>query len=263
MPIYHFVEPRLGRVQVLEWRRRAWHAFGLLLLVLFGCTAGLLILDKSVDSLARKAFNAFWNAANLITTLGDFTDLDNDQTRFMLVAMFSALVVAGLAISRLSGLLSGEAVMAYRENRSIERTMDHLAKHVVVIGFGAVGRLVAERLRATGEQVLIVDRDSGHAGLASQLGYLVLLGDAGVDEGVLQRARLATAKALFVTTEEPDRKLAITLIAHTVNPQLQIAVTGDNSQRGQLLHRAGASDVVVTNDLIANTLVDRLGKTSG
>ncbi|HME73155.1 MAG TPA: NAD(P)-binding protein [Myxococcota bacterium] len=263
MPIYHFREPRLGRVQVREWRRRAWHALGMLLLVLLGCTVGLAILDRSVDPLTQKVFVALWNAANLITTLGDFSHLDDGQRRFMLLAMFSALIVAGLAISRLSGILSAEAVMAYRENRSMERTLDHLAHHVVVIGFGPLGRLVAERLRAAGEHVLIVDRDSDHASLASELGYLVLLGDAGIDDGVLQRARVATAKALVVTTVEPDRKLAITLIAHTVNPQLQIAVTGDNSQRGQLLHHAGASDVVVADDLIAGTLVGRLGKTSG
>jgi hypothetical protein len=37
-------------------------------------------------------------------------------------------------------------------------------------------------------------------------------------------------------------------------------VTGANSPRGALLHRAGASEVVVTDELIAGALVDRLGK---
>jgi len=37
-------------------------------------------------------------------------------------------------------------------------------------------------------------------------------------------------------------------------------VSGENSQRGTLLHRAGASQVVITDDLIANALVDPLPK---
>jgi voltage-gated potassium channel len=63
-----------------------------------------------------------------------------------------------------------------------------------------------------------------------------------------------------VTTDDPDRKLSITLMAHSRNPRLKIAVTGSNSPRGALLHSAGASDVVITEDLIASALVDRLGK---
>lgn len=67
----------------------------------------------------------------------------------------------------------------------------------------------------------------------------------------------------MVTTEDPDRKLAITLMAHTLNPQLKIAVTGQNNPRGALLQRAGASEVVVVEDLIAEALIGRLGKPMG
>jgi hypothetical protein len=63
-----------------------------------------------------------------------------------------------------------------------------------------------------------------------------------------------------VTTEDPDRKLSITLMAHSRNPKLKIAVTGANSSRGALLRSAGASEVVVMDDLIAAALVDRVSK---
>ena len=139
-------------------------------------------------------------------------------------------------------------------------TLDHLTNHVVVIGFGPLGRLVAERLRSAGDSVLVIERDGVLAGDASDLGHLVVQGDAGVDEDVLHRAQLNTAKALVVTTEDPDRKLAITLMAHTLNPQLKIAVTGQNNPRGALLRRAGASEVVVVDDLVAEALIGRLGK---
>ena len=49
-------------------------------------------------------------------------------------------------------------------------------------------------------------------------------------------------------------------MAHSRNPKLKIAVTGANRPRGALLQHAGASEVVITDDLIAAALVDRLGK---
>ena len=76
----------------------------------------------------------------------------------------------------------------------------------------------------------------------------------------LDHAGVERAKALVVTTEDPDRKLSITLMAHSRNPKLKIAVTGANSLHEALLHHAGASQVVITDDLIANALVDRLSK---
>ncbi len=145
----------------------------------------------------------------------------------------------------------------------MERQLDRLTSHVIVIGFGPLGRLVAGRLRDAGRQVLIVDRSEDLASQASESGYLVVQGDAGVDDEVLARSGIDRARALVVTTEDPDRKLAITLMAHARNPNLRIAVTGANSQRGALLKRAGASEVVVAEDLIAGALVDRLAEASG
>ena len=110
------------------------------------------------------------------------------------------------------------------------------------------------------EHVIVVDRADDLAAQASDLGYLVVQGDAGVDDAVLDRSGIERAKALVVTTEDPDRKLSITLLAHSINPTLRIAVTGAGSPGAELLRRAGASEVVITDDLIADALVDRLGK---
>lgn len=64
-------------------------------------------------------------------------------------------------------------------------------------------------------------------------------------------------------TTDPDRKLAITSMAHTLQPDLRIVVTGQNDPRGALLERAGASEVAVVDDLVAGALVDRLGRKTG
>jgi voltage-gated potassium channel len=95
---------------------------------------------------------------------------------------------------------------------------------------------------------------------ASTLGYLGAPGDAGSVAAVFEHSRVGQAKALVVTTEDTDRKLAITLMAHSRNPNLKIAVTGADNSRAALLNHAGASDVVIPDDLICAALVDRLGK---
>jgi len=249
---------RVGRLHMQEWRRRVLHIVGLLLLTLAACAIGLIALDTSGQPMHAKIFRGLWNALNLVTTLGDLTDLDEREKVFMMGTMIAFLIIGGYAVSSLTGILSSDAVMALRENKRMEHKLDNLANHVIVIGFGALGRLVADRLHDAGVQVVVIDRGDDLAAQASCLGYLVVQGDAGVDDAALDHAGVERAKALVVTTEDPDRKLSITLMAHSRNPKLKIAVTGANKPRGALLHRAGASQVVIMDDLIADALVDRL-----
>ena len=260
MPIYRVRAPRLDVFHIREWRRRVFHTVALLGATLAACALGLILLDSSSMLLPAKVFRGFWNALNLVTTLGDFTSLDQREKWFMMATMGVFLMIGGYALSSLTGFFSSDAVMTRRENMSMERKLDHLADHVIVIGFGTLGRLVAARLHDAGNQVVVVDRAEGLSAEASRLGYLVVQGDAGVDEATLDCAKIERAKALVVTTEDADRKLSITLMAHTRNPKLKIAVTGASSPRGALLQYAGASEVIIIDDLIAAALVDRLGK---
>jgi voltage-gated potassium channel Kch len=174
--------------------------------------------------------------------------------------MFGFLVIGGYALSRLTGILSSDAVITLRENRTMARQLAQLTQHVILIGFGPIGELVARRLRDAGDSVVIIERADDLAGQASELNYPVVLGDAGADDAVFDRAGVERAKALVVTTEDPDRGVAITLMAHARNPALKIAVIGANRQRGALLRRAGASEVVIADDIIAGALVSRLGE---
>jgi FlaA1/EpsC-like NDP-sugar epimerase len=258
MKIYRLDEPRLGALRIREWRHRAYRAIGLLFLLLVVVATGLTLLDDSNAPLQTKMFHALWDGVNLVTTLGDFSDFDGRQKVFMLVAMLATMVIAAAAISMLTGLLSGDDVMIYRENRAMERKLEQLANHVVVVGFRSLGDKVAERLRQVGETVLVLVAEEADAGRASNRGHLVVLGSADDFDDVLHHARLDHAKAMIVTTPDPNNNLAITLLAHTLNASLPIIVPGENDLRRDLLKTAGASEVVVGDDLLAGALVGKL-----
>ena len=201
MPIYRVMDPRVGRLHMQEWRRRVLHIVGLLLVTLAVCAIGLIALDSSGQPLPAKMFRGLWNALNLVTTLGDLTDLDEREKVFMMATMIAFLVIGGYAVSSLTGILSSDAVMAFRENKKMEHKLDNLANHVIVIGFGALGRLVAGRLHDAGEQVVVIDRANDLAAQASNLGYLVVQGDAGVDDAALDHAGVEMSASVPVRGE--------------------------------------------------------------
>ena len=259
MPIYRVIEPRVGHQRINEWWRRARRVLGLLAGVILACTLGLVLLDNSSEPPLHKLLLALWNAVNLVTTLGDFSTFDPRQRLFMLGAMMFVMVIGAYAISQLTGILSSADVVAYRENRSMQRTLDGLSGHVVVIGFVNLGQLLAAQLKGAGRQIVVIDRDEANAAVAAGAGYLVVKGDAGLDDEVLKHARIDTASALFVTTEDANRNLSITLMSHTLNATLKIVVTASNERWGELLRRAGASEVIIAEKLLAEAMIGRLG----
>jgi voltage-gated potassium channel len=249
VPIYRVIEPRLGRQRLKEWWRRARRVLALLACVILACTLGLMLLDNSAEPPQHKLLLGLWNAVNLVTTLGDFSTFDHRQRLFMLGAMVFVMVIGAYAVSQLTGILSSADVVSYRENLSMQRSLDGLSGHVVVIGFLGLGPLIAGQL---------IDRDEVNATSASGAGYLVVKGDAGLDDDVLKHARIDTAQALFVTTEDANRNLSITLMSHTLNATLKIIVTASNERWGELLRRAGASEVIIAEKLLAETMIGRL-----
>jgi hypothetical protein len=255
MRIFRIIEPRLSATRIRTWHRRILDAIALLLLLLCMTIAGLVFLDRRDIPLIQKIFTAVWNGINLVSTLGDFTAFNDSQKPFMLFAMTATLLVGGYAISRLSGILNGNDVMVFKENKAMKRTLERMTGHVVVVGFYALGELVASRLREAGETVLVIVSDEDQAGKAAEYGYDVILGSNNEFDDALKHAQLDRAKALVVTTPDSDSNLAITLLARSLNAALPISTSGDNPSRKGLFESAGATNVVISGELIANALV--------
>jgi hypothetical protein len=258
LELYHLRDPLRGEQRFRAWRRHAMQTLAVLMALVLVCAIGLALLDANDRPFTDKLFEGLWNGVNLLSTLGDFTSFNTAQKRYMVVMVMIAVLVGGVAVTNLTGLLSSEDVMIYRENRAMTKALANLKDHVIVVGFDAVGQLVAERLREAGDTVVVVTAVDAFAALATSRKFFTVSGSAGTDDAVLAGARVDTARALVVATNDPDKNLVITLTAHAANPKIAIAVYGDSGSRKALLERAGASIVVTADDIIARALVQRL-----
>ena len=163
MPIYRVVEPHEGLRHLREWRRRVLRAVALLLGTLAVCAIGMMILDNSGELMPARVFRGLWNALNLVTTIGDFSSLDQREKVFMMATMFAFLGIGGYALSNLTGFLSSESVIIRRENKSMEHKLDLLADHVIVVGFGTL-RAACRRSTTGGRRAAGYHRSRGGPG---------------------------------------------------------------------------------------------------
>ena len=98
--------------------------------------------------------------------------------------------------------------------RQIAEFLEVSPMRTIIIGGGRIGRSLAERLEADGENVLVVDLDPDAVEATREHGLRAIEGD-GTDAAVLERAGADRAQAVVATTPDDDVNLLVAQLART------------------------------------------------
>jgi len=129
-----------------------------------------------------------------------------------------------------------ESVRRRRMTRSIAAMNDH----VIVCGWGRVGKTVADYARGYGLDVVVIDLDA-HRVADTELPHV--LGDAREDRFLVE-AGVHSARALVAALADDADNLFVTLTARGLNPKLFIVARARVASTEQKLLQAGADRVV-------------------
>ncbi len=116
-------------------------------------------------------------------------------------------------------------------------------KHVIICGYGRVGRELAEAVRRRNFDVTIIEFDLRRAAEAQERGMVVFTGDA-TQEYVLKQANITQAKVLAVTVPDLTTAEAVTRIGRRLNAELEIITRSSDARAIKALKAAGAGAVV-------------------
>ena len=122
----------------------------------------------------------------------------------------------------------------------MERKIAGMKNHVIICGWGRVGRAMAPFLAGAGYDVVVIDSDPERL---DDIGYSSLVGDA-TDDTVLERAGIHRARALVAAVSSDADNLYITLSGRSLEPDLFIVSRARVGSSEEKLRRAGASPVV-------------------
>ncbi|HEX8654515.1 MAG TPA: cation:proton antiporter [Allosphingosinicella sp.] len=113
----------------------------------------------------------------------------------------------------------------------------------VVIGFGRVGRLVAEMLQAHKRRYIAVDSNIDTVAAARAEGFKILFGDVSRPE-LVDRLNLGHASALILTMDNPVLTVRLVKKVRAWCPDLTIVARARDAAHAAELYRAGATDAV-------------------
>jgi CPA2 family monovalent cation:H+ antiporter-2 len=161
-------------------------------------------------------------------------------------ATFWEIVTAlGLTITPMLAQ-AGRTLSKRVERRSNEEPLppiDEGQPRVLIIGFGRVGRLVAQMLDAHKRAYLAIDADADLVAAARERGYHASFGDI-VRPGMIERLGVAKASAIVLTMDDPVQVIRLTKLLRTQFPDLTIVARARDPKQAAQLYRAGATDAV-------------------
>ncbi|WP_206238588.1 cation:proton antiporter domain-containing protein [Novosphingobium terrae] len=122
-------------------------------------------------------------------------------------------------------------------------TPDSDEPRAIIIGFGRVGRLVADMLRHHGKGYIAVDSNPDLITGALSAGYHATFGDAASGH-TLERLGLDQAHAVILTMDEPVIAQRLVRKLRAAHPDLAIIARARDATHAAALYKAGASMAV-------------------
>lgn len=228
------MRPGIVAPGVNEWRRLRLALAVLAAVMLIG-TIGYLVLGFTL-------LDAAYQTVTTVTTVG-FREVQPLSTAGKVFTIVLILLGVGTALYALGvliqTLIEGELHDVFGRRR-MESRIAALQDHVIVCGWGRVGRAIAKDVAESGAPLVVIDAEGERLESSP---YPTVVGDA-TDDDVLRRAGLARARALVAALDSDAGNLFVTLSARALRPDLFIVARVRVDDSVEKMQRAGADRTV-------------------
>lgn len=144
----------------------------------------------------------------------------------------------------------------------IAEEMQDVSGHVIIAGFGRVGRSLARLLDVYGERWAAIDLDTANVERAHRKGLPVFFGDAGREQ-VLRAAGVERSRAVVITIDDPATAARAVAALRLSFPDLPILARARDTRHMRELAAAGATEIMPemteASLLLGSTLLRTLG----
>lgn len=202
-------------------------------------TVGYMVIEgwNWIDSLYMVAIT--------MTTVGfgEVEPLSQNGRLFTIGLMLFGISVVAYSFSTFFEYILTADVGETLRRRRVSREIEKLQNHIIVCGYGRVGKSAIATLKESNRDIVIIEIDENHIQIAREEGFLVVEGDASRDEILLQ-AGIERAWGIIICAGQDSLNLFIVLSARSLNKSLYIVARSVDAENEKKMRRVGADRVV-------------------
>ncbi len=173
-----------------------------------------------------------------------FMDVDLSQFLMTVVTFTMALTPLLAAFGRkLKSYLYTKEVL---HDNKLKREIGDISKHVIIVGFSKVGRIVSYILRKRGINYIVLDNNHRSVRLEKNNGYNIYYGDA-MNADILRYIGIERAESVIVAMDDEIACMKITRFIHENFPNIAVITKSETINNADRFRKVGASFVVSKN----------------
>lgn len=210
----------------------------LMALTLFGAFGFMLIEEWGfLDSL--------YMAVITITTVGfeEIRPLSGGGRIFVIAYLALGIGVFFYGIVQIGEIVLRAQFGEWLGRRKLEKAIKTMKNHLIICGFGRMGRQISRQLAAKGLPFVVIDREEEALSECREEGWTWILGDA-TDDRVLEEAGVTEARGLATVLPSDADNVYVILSARLLSPKIQIIARAGDEKSVVKMERAGANRVV-------------------
>jgi len=229
--------------------KAVWDDLGPILLA----TAAVLLLKAVVTALLLRMMGA---RPGTSTEAGILMSSPSETTLIVLTAALSAQLISpetgrfwqtvtalGMMVTPLLALAGRRLARSVDVDAAAMQQPDVAERHAIIVGFGRVGRLVADMLASHKQPFIAIDSDADLIREGQREGYSAVFGDAARADA-LERLGAGNATAIIFTMDEPVAIQRLIKKLRGRYPDLPLIARARDASHAAQLYRAGASHAV-------------------
>ncbi|HJV26926.1 MAG TPA: YbaL family putative K(+) efflux transporter [Aromatoleum sp.] len=252
-----------------------WQVLGVVAIIIVGKSLAAMLLVIAF----RYPLNTALTVAASLAQIGEFSFIlaALGMSLGLLPAEGQSLVLAGALISIALNPLVFASVAPFRAwvlerspvARRLEQRQDPLAElpmttergyldgQVVLVGYGRVGRRIAEALDQRGVPYVVAEQNRDLVEGLRHQGIAAVSGDA-ADPAVLIQAHVAEAAMLVIATPDPVNVRSMANTARTLNPDIEIVLRTHSEDESKLLAKEGIGTVFFGEEELAKGMMNHV-----
>jgi voltage-gated potassium channel len=141
--------------------------------------------------------------------------------------------------------------------RRLDKKILRLKNHYIICGYGRIGKVLSDNLRAKPVDLVVIEKDVGHIPAMEMDDVLYISGDA-AEEIFLQQAGIERAKMLVAALGTDTDNVFLVLTARQLNPNIFIMARASSNKAKTKLIAAGANKVESPYDIGAISMAQRI-----
>ena len=190
-------------------------------------------------------FDALYMAVTTLTTIGygEVHPLSTAGRAFTIVLALGGIYTAFFATAEVLRVVASGELRAYLGRALMEKKIASLQGHVIICGFGRMGRQVCQEFAAAGVPFLVVERQAERLADFAMPGGCAMVGDA-TEDHVLRAAGIDRARAVVAVMASDADNVFITMSARLLHDRIPIVARAEEETSVPKLTRAGANRVV-------------------